>query len=125
MSFALNISAQGELLDVLPQFNQEQRGKKTVEVPRTMVVPAAVKRAANVAANFLWDNATYVLGISDQDDIKPRHSQERFEAFRQLNDDMLAHVDSSAARAVSAFLRQHNPAVAREHPQSPTIWMLC
>ena len=84
MSFALNISAEGELLDVLPQFAQEQRGKKTVEVPRSMVVPAQVKRAVNVAANFLWDNATYVLGISDQDDVKPRYSQERFEAFRQL-----------------------------------------
>ena len=30
VSFVLNISEQGELLDVLPQFNQEQRGKKTV-----------------------------------------------------------------------------------------------
>lgn len=115
VSFALNISEQGELLDVLPQFNQEQRGKKTVEVPRTMVVPAAVKRASNVAANFLWDNATYVLGVSARDDVKPRHSQERFDAFRQLNSDILTHVDSSAARAVSAFLQQHNPAAAREH----------
>lgn len=28
VSFALNISAQGELLDILPQFTQEQRGQK-------------------------------------------------------------------------------------------------
>ena len=70
VSFALNISAEGELLDVLPQFIQEQRGKKTVEVPRPMVVPAQVKASVNVAANFLWDSATYVLGISDQDEAK-------------------------------------------------------
>ena len=113
MSFALNISAEGELLDVLPLYDQEQRGKKTVEVPRPMVVPAQVKRASNVAANFLWDNATYVLGISDQDEAKPRYSRERFEAFRQLNSDLLASVDSPAARAVLAFLQHHDPSAAR------------
>ncbi len=62
VSFALNISAEGELLDVLPLFAQEQRGKKTVEVPRPMVVPAAVKRSVNVAANFLWDNVDLCAG---------------------------------------------------------------
>jgi len=116
VSFALNISAEGELLDVLPQFSQEQRGKKMVEVPRSMVVPTAVKRSVNVAANFLWDNTTYVLGISDQDVAKPRYSQQRFEAFRKFNSDLLGCVDSDAARAVSAFLRQHDPSIAREHP---------
>ena len=52
VSFALNISAEGELLDVLPQFTQEQRGKKTVEVPRPMVVPAAVKRSSQCRREF-------------------------------------------------------------------------
>ena len=77
--------------------------RRSVEVPRSMVVPAAVKRSVNVAANFLWDNATYVLGISDQDDAKPRYSRERFEAFRQFNSELLACVDSLAARAVAGF----------------------
>ena len=113
VSFALNISAQGELLDVLPLYDQEQRGKKAVEVPRSMVVPAQVKRASNVTANFLWDNPTYVLGISDQDETKPRYSRERFEAFRQSNRDLLAGADSPAARAVLAFLHQHDPSAAR------------
>lgn len=116
VSFALNISADGELLDVLPLFAQVQRGKKTVDVPRSMMVPAQVKRSVNVAANFLWDNATYMLGISNQDDAKPRYSRERFEAFRQMNTDLLASVDSNVARAVAAFLRQHDPMSAREHP---------
>ena len=115
VSFALNISAEGELLDALPLYDQEQRGKKTVEVPRPMVVPAQVKRASNVAANFLWDNTTYVLGISDQDEAKPRYSRERFEAFRQSSSDLLSGVDSPAAHAVLAFLQQHDPSAAREH----------
>jgi CRISPR-associated protein Csd1 len=116
VSFALNLSPDGELLDVLPMFTQEQRGKKMVEVSRPMAVPAAVKRSVNVSANFLWDTATYVLGLSEQDETKPRHSRERFEAFRKLHGELLAGVDSRAARSVTAFLAQHNPATARQHP---------
>ncbi len=116
ISFALNISADGELLDVLPMFVQQQRGKKTVELPRNMTVPAAVKRAVNIAPNFVWDNVTYVLGISDQDEAKPKYSQQRFQAFQEYNTDLLADVDSKAARAVVAFLRRHDPTTARQHP---------
>ena len=49
ISFALDISQDGELLNVMPLFEQVQRGKKMVEVPRTMIVPAQVKRAVNIA----------------------------------------------------------------------------
>lgn len=116
VSFALDISQDGELLNVLPLFEQVQRGKKMKEVPRSMVIPAQVKRASNIAPNFLWDNVVYVLGISERDEEKPEYSQERFEAFRQWNSDLLAGVDNDAARAVIAFLQQHNPQTAREHP---------
>jgi len=115
VSFALNISKDGELLDVLPQFVQEQRGRRTVEVPRPMVLPAQVKRSVNVAPNFLWDNTTYVLGISDKDDIKPRYSQKRFEAFLKLHRSLLGSVDSPAARALLAFFDHYDPSTAREH----------
>lgn len=116
VSFALDISGDGELLNVLPLFEQVQRGQKMVEVPRTMIVPAQVKRAVNIAPNFLWDNTVYVLGISDQDEVKPKYSQERFKAFCQWNIDLLSKVDDEAARAVIAFLQNHNPQTAREHP---------
>ena len=116
VSFALDISQNGELLNVLPLFVQVPRGKKMVEVPRTVVLPAQVKRAVNVAPNFLWDNTVYVLGISDKDEKKPQYSQERFKAFRQWNCDLLDGVDDDMARAVIAFLQDHNPQTAREHP---------
>ncbi len=116
VSFALDISQGGELLNILPLFDQVQRGKKMIEVTHSMIVPAQVKRARNIASNFLWDNVIYVLGISDRDEENPEYSEERFEAFRQWNSDLLAGVDSDAARAVIAFLQQHNPQTAREHP---------
>ncbi|MBW7883708.1 MAG: type I-C CRISPR-associated protein Cas8c/Csd1 [Caldilineaceae bacterium] len=116
VSFALNISAEGDLLDILPQFNQEQRGKKIVEVPRPMVLPQQVKRSVNVAPNFLWDNSVYVLGLSEDDATKPTYSLARFQAFRHLHRQLLTGVESRAARAVLAFLERHDPAACRDHP---------
>lgn len=116
ISFALDISREGELLNVLPLFDQVQRGKKMVEVSRTMIVPAQVKRSVGITPNFLWDNTVYVLGISERDEEKPEYSQDRFKAFCQWNSDLLADVDDDMARAVIAFLQKHNPQTAREHP---------
>lgn len=116
VSFALNISADGELLDVLPQFSQEQRGTKMVEVPRSMLLPQQVKRSVNVAANFLWDNSVYVLGLAENDEAKPTYSLERFKAFRQLHQTLLTGVNSEAGHAVLAFLERYDPRSIRGHP---------
>lgn len=116
VSFALNLSAQGELLDVFPLFDQVQQGKKTVEKPRRMIVPEQVKRTVGISANFLWDNNAYVLGISEKDADDPEYGRKRFEAFRQLNKELLSKAEGDAARAVIAFLDRHDPPTAREHP---------
>lgn len=113
VSFALNISADGNLLDVLPLYDQVQRGKKTVDVPRRMTVPAQVKRAVNVAANFLWDNAVYVLGLSDRD---AAYWRRRFDAFRAHNIELLQEADSDAARAVLGFLARYDPEIGQRYP---------
>lgn len=117
VSFALDISVAGELLNVLPMFIQVPRGKKMREVPRTMLVPQQVKRSgSSPKANFLCDNCAFVLGISVKDDVKPGYSAKRFAAFKDLHTKMLPGVESDAARAVLAFLEKHNPATARRHP---------
>jgi CRISPR-associated protein Csd1 len=116
VKFALNISGQGNLLDVLPLFTHEQRGKKTVEVPRPMLLPQQVKRSVNIAPNFLWDNSVYVLGLSDKDDTKPKYSQKRFASFRQFHNDLLDELDCIPAQALLAFLENYNPRSGREHP---------
>ncbi len=116
VSYALNIAADGELLDVVPLFEQVQRGKKTVEAPRTMFIPEQVKRASNIAANFLCDNSAYVLGIPKEKGKQKDYGEKRFAAFRSLHQDILKDVQSPAARAVLAFLERHDPATAAEHP---------
>ncbi len=117
VSFALNISAKGELLDVLPMFEQVQRGKKVEEKPKRMIVPEQVKRSVNVASNYLWDNGVYVLGISGKEAKDPEYATKRFEAFRLLNSEMLAKVGSPAAKATIAFLENYNPVMGMKHPK--------
>ncbi len=116
VSYALNIAADGELLDVIPLSRTEQRGKNTREVPRPMFVPEQFKRSSGLKANFLCDNPAYVLGISAKDAEKPGYSAQRFAEFKRFHRELLQNVDSPAARAVLAFLERHDPATAGEHP---------
>lgn len=116
VSYALNLSGAGELLDIFPLFEQAQRGKKTVEVPRRMSVPEQVKRTVNVSANFLCDNNVYVLGVSGKEGKDVEYAVKRFQDFRRLNKELLQKADCSMARAVVAFLDGHNPADAAGHP---------
>jgi CRISPR-associated protein Csd1 len=116
VSFALNISVEGELLDVFPLFEQVQQRKKLVERPRRMIVPEQVKRSSGISSNFLCDNNAYVLGLSDKDARDPEYSIKRFEVFHQFNKDLLAKADCDSARAVIAFLDNYNPRIGKEHP---------
>ncbi|MFN3308531.1 MAG: type I-C CRISPR-associated protein Cas8c/Csd1 [Anaerolineales bacterium] len=116
VSYALNLSEQGELLDIIPLSVPVQQGKKTVERPRRMNVPEQVKRSVNIAANFLCDNEAYVLGLTGKQAKDPAYAQERFKAFRELNIGILEKANSSSARAVIAFLKNYNPQTASQHP---------
>jgi CRISPR-associated protein Csd1 len=116
VSFALDICEEGELLSVLPLFDQVQRGKKMVDVPRSMIVPKQVKRSSGVKSNFLCDNSAYVLGLSDKDETKPKYSLNRFVAFQMLHIDLLTDVNNIEARSLLAFLQKHDPSTVRQHP---------
>ncbi len=54
---------------------EEERGKKTVQVPQVFLVPEMVTRSSGVSANFLCDNAKYLLGISQETDEKSKESK--------------------------------------------------
>lgn len=114
--YALNLSQNGDILDVFPTMTEVQRGKKTLEVPRSMEVPQQVKRSSGIAPNFMCDNTPYVLGVSDKDSEKPTYAAQRFQAFQKHNLAQLEGVDSDAARAVCAYLSKHDPTQARSHP---------
>ena len=116
ISYALYINDAGELEQAVSLKREEERGKgkKKVLVPRSMSLPAPVKRSSGVASNFLWDNSSYILGIDEKG--KPKRSLECFSACRTLHHKILDGVDSRAAQAVLAFFDRWDPAKAREHP---------
>lgn len=117
VSYALNISAEGDLLDILPTPKQVQRGKKMVDKPQSMIVPEQPGRQGSTPpAYFLCDNNAYVLGISLEDESKPKYSQQRFKAFRDYNKEILSEAKCIEAQAVIAFLDKYDPATGRKHP---------
>lgn len=66
VSYWLRINAEGQLIDLVDCRQMVPRGKKEVLAPREMAVPAHVKRASGIAANFLCDNSTYLLGADEK-----------------------------------------------------------
>ena len=93
-----------------------------------MIVPEQVKRSGTSPQPiFFAITMPYVLGIIGQRRAKdPDYSPKRFEAFRQHNVELLSKTDSDAARAVIAFLQQHDPHTARQNARlSPANWKIC
>lgn len=115
VSFGLSISEKGELLDVIPLFDQVQRGKKIEEKPKRMIVPAQVKKASGIISNFMCENSAYVLGISDNE--KPGYATRRFEEFQRFHNELLATANSRAAKAVIAFLENYDSKKGKKHPR--------
>ena len=114
VSFALYLGTGGTLEQVVSIQTEQQKGKKMVLAPQSIPLPAPVKRTVGVAANFLCDNSSYLLGIDNKG--KPKRTLECFEACKALHENLLKDVDSPAAQAVLAFFRTWDPEAARENP---------
>jgi len=110
VSFALNLSASGELLEIFPLKKEAQRGKKTVEVPQEQTVPEQAIRSVGISANFMCDNSSYFLGLDKKG--KPERSLNCFAASRELHETVLKDVHCPAAKAVLGFFRSWNPCQA-------------
>lgn len=113
ISFALDISETGDLLDVIPLKIEKQRGKKTVMEPLQMEVPEMVTRSSGVSANFLCDNSGYFLGIDNKG--KPKRSKECFAAAKNKHLAILEGIEGTTARAVRRFFESWNPDCAAGH----------
>ena len=114
ISFALCLNENGELTQIVPTMDEVSKGKKTVFQPQLITLPAAVKRTVSIAANFLWDNSAYLLGIDQKG--KPERSRECFATAAKLHHAVLDSVDSPNARAILTFFDTWKPEHAAEHP---------
>lgn len=114
VSYAVNLSLDGELLNIIPLKIGVQRGKRIVEVPQSMEVPEQEKKAAGIKSNFLCENSSYIFGIDDKGN--PKRAKECFEAFKQLHTNILQNIDNTTAKAVVSFVNNWDADKAIEHP---------
>lgn len=110
VSWSLELDEQGWLKQVIPLGSPDKKGKLTV---RAMVLPEMVKRSSGVAANFLCDNATYMLGI----DIKGKKSRavDCFEACSKRHLELLKNVNHPFAQAICRFFLTWDAQNAETH----------
>ena len=100
---------------MVPLLQQVQTDKnKTLLRPQSMVLPAPVKRTAGISANFLWDNASYMLGAGNKDNTQK--DEDRFKNSGELHRALLKQVDSPAAKAILRYFDSWDPSKARDNP---------
>ena len=120
VSYELRLNDAGQLVSIVPLLTEKAMGKKTVLAPRAMRVPAHEKRSSGIAANFLCDNSSYLLGADEKG--KPERSADCFKACARLHHTILDGVDSPAARALLAYFDSWDPAQAATHPLLQEQW---
>ncbi|MCD8366763.1 MAG: type I-C CRISPR-associated protein Cas8c/Csd1 [Clostridiales bacterium] len=121
VSFGLELAEDGTLVQVIPYQRTVQQGKKEkLLTNRLMRVPAHVKRTVGIAANFLCDTSSYLLGADAKG--KPKRSIECFLDCKGLHQRLLTGVDTPAARAILAFFDRWQPEQAADHPLLSPIW---
>ena len=114
ISYALDIGLDGQLKQVIPTRQEETVGKKTVQRPQEMVLPAPIKKTSGASSNFLWENSGYLLGIKQKEE--PQRSLKCFETAKNLHHALLDEVDSPNAKAILSFFDNWQPAEAAQHP---------
>lgn len=120
VSLALYLDDAGHITHVVPTMNEEQRGNKTVLLPRSMQVPAQFKRSSGIQPNFLCDHSGYFLGV-DSNGVSGR-TRDCFLACKELHQKILSSVDHPAARAVCRFFDLWDPDTAKDHSVIMEHW---
>lgn len=118
VSYAINLSEEGKITGILSLKGEDE--KKRISIPQMITVPEMVTRSSGVSANFLCDNAKYMLGI-DADGTNPR-TQECFQAAKERHLSLLWGVEGPMARAICRYFEEWNPLEAKSHPEIQENW---
>ena len=101
--FVIEIDTQGSPVQI--EDTREGEGKR--KRARPFLVPQGVKKTSGVAANLLWDNAAYVLGVATKG--KPKRVEEQRQAFIAKIESLPTPARTDAGvQAVLYFLRRAN-----------------
>ncbi|MCF7989163.1 MAG: type I-C CRISPR-associated protein Cas8c/Csd1 [Thiohalocapsa sp.] len=122
--FILEIDADGHLICISDTRSGEGK-KKTAQ---RFLVPQGVKKTSGIAANLLWDNAEYVLGIPDPKKQEGK-AEEKVAAYHARLSEMLGAfrdriaglapeaLDDQGVRAVLSFIGRFKPADLEVAPE--------
>lgn len=125
--FVIELSREGEIIQFEDTRTQEGRRKRA----KSYLVPQGEKKSVNVAANLLWGNVEYVLGLPDSKKLDERKAKgkeaEYHERLQQMHkaflDKVLALADAAkedeGVRAVLSFLSHIELEKLQRHEQ---IW---
>ena len=114
VSFALELSREGQLKRVISLKEERERGKKMIWEPQIMMVPEMVTRSSGISSNFLCDNSSYFLGVDNKG--KPERSLECFRCAGEKHKEIMDGLDSAAAKAILQYFATWKPETAGENP---------
>ena len=113
VSHVIELKEDGTIKEIISLKQEEKRGKKKILIAPMLSVPEMVIRSSGISANFLCDNAKYLLGI-DADGTKPR-IMECFLAAKDKHLSILGKGEGTMAKAICAYFRNWNPETAKEN----------
>jgi CRISPR-associated protein Csd1 len=100
--YLIVLNDEGDVVDLVSTYEVEGKKKEA----KSFLLPQGVKRSSGVAANLLWDNLEYVLGVSVETDgsiTQTDKNEEKNKAFcAQLN--KLDNINDQGVNAVRKFL---------------------
>lgn len=114
--FVLVVDRRGRLVAIEDTRTKDARNRLRAG---PFMVPAAVKRSANIAANLLWDNPAYALGFDPE--AAPSRVRRQHEAFLERIGRLGDAAADEGVGAVLAFLRDDPVRQAERHPCWPEV----
>ncbi len=121
--FIIVLDKKGSLL----QIEDTREGDGSKKRGKHFQVPQGVKRASGIAANLLWDNAGYVLGMVNTEGLhvdekkrKLTRAPEQKKAFVDRIQNELS--DTSRKRAIITFLSTLNISTLEQTPQWADVY---
>lgn len=99
IAFLIVLDQEGRFI----QFEDTREGEVKKKIARKFLVPQGIKKTSGVAANLLWDNAEYVLGVDIKG--KPERVLEQHQAFvAEIRKRLAVALVDTGVKAVLHFL---------------------
>lgn len=102
ISYGISLDEEGNIDEIIHLKTNAPKGNK--EIPSLISLPMPVKRSVGVASNFLYDNATYVLGYDNSN--KPDRAKQCFDCFRSVGNKVLENSDDEFSTVIKKFLQK-------------------